>query len=621
MRMEKLFKMANIRFKFFRLVAFFISLVCFILIAGEIFFVVTNSDASNFNAGTEEQNMSSGLYSSYVNQQNPNFRDMKSKCALAIDFDLDKDPDLYYGWEQSHYFVNMNGVFTRPHSGNISQSGAFGLVAGDIDNNGYPDILKWRYNITDVHEILLNKGGHYFDTYPYLENDEFENMHSNGLLDYDLDGDLDIITVSAWNYLQFHLLENTGLNENGVPQFSLRYEFGSDDSSSSRCLAIIDYDNDGDQDVFVVRKWGENWLMRNETIIRNGSEIDYNINLEVPFVNIALDVNLTDFDVSEQGSQGYGAAWGDYDNDEDFDLYLVNWNVNRLFLNNNGSFENIATDEGLESDSLGNGVAWGDFDNDGINDIWTTNMRNSDDLFSKVDEIWSNEFSPQFLSSGQEVITTDYDMDGWLDVFVPGLEMGSHGAPEGPKFVSLLYNNFTNTENNIDNKWLKIILEGANDYGEQNYLTRKSNKSAIGARVRAFVGNEVYSREIVAGKGHGSMDDLTIHFGFGNISFIDQIEVRWPSFIVDSVEFKTVIYQNIPVDTLLTIVEDLGLVGYKGDCNFDNNLNILDITSLIYIVLEEVQINDSQFWHMNLNYDNNINIVDIVMLVTKILTM
>ena len=95
-------------------------------------------------------------------------------------------------------------------------------------------------------------------------------MHSNGLLDYDLDGDLDIITVSAWNYLQFHLLENTGLNENGVPQFSLRYEFGTDDSSSSRCLAIIDYDNDGDQDVFVVRKWCENWLMRNETIIRNG---------------------------------------------------------------------------------------------------------------------------------------------------------------------------------------------------------------------------------------------------------------------------------------------------------------------------------------------------------------
>ena len=160
-------------------------------------------------------------------------------------------------------------------------------------------------------------------------------MHSNGLLDYDLDGDLDIIIVSAWGDQQFHLLKNTGLNDEGVPQFELEYEFGTSDSSSSRCLAIVDYDNDGDQDVFVVRKWSENWLMRNETITGSGENIQYNQNSSTPFINIAMDVNLTDSDVSEVGSQGYGAAWGDYDNDEDFDLYLVNWNINRLFIKSN----------------------------------------------------------------------------------------------------------------------------------------------------------------------------------------------------------------------------------------------------------------------------------------------
>jgi len=103
-----------------------------------------------------------------------------------------------------------------PQSETISTTGAYGLVAGDIDNNGYPDILKWRYNITDNHEILLNRSGHYFDTYSYFEIDEFENMHSNGLLDYDLDGDLDIITISAWGSPQFHLLKNIGLNEDGI---------------------------------------------------------------------------------------------------------------------------------------------------------------------------------------------------------------------------------------------------------------------------------------------------------------------------------------------------------------------------------------------------------------------
>ncbi|MAJ44260.1 MAG: hypothetical protein CMF96_05890 [Candidatus Marinimicrobia bacterium] len=607
--------------KYLRISILLVFLFGFLLLAGEIFLVVTNSNRSDFYPNGEQQDMSSGLYSAYVNQVNSEYRNIKSKCALMVDFDLDKDPDLYYGWEDSYYFINKGGVFTSPESENISITGAYGLVAGDIDNNGYPDILKWRYNITDIHEILLNRGGHYFDTYSYFEADEFENMHSNGLLDYDLDGDLDIVTISAWNNPQFHLLENIGLDENGIPQFELKYEFGTNDTSSSRCLAIIDYDNDGDQDVFIVRKWSQNWLMRNETITGFDGNIQYNENLSEPFVNIAMEVNLTDSDVSDYGSQGYGAAWGDYDNDEDFDLYLVNWGVNRLFINNNGLFENIASNEDLEGDSLGNGISWGDFDNDGNNDIWTTNMRNADDLFSITSEGWSNEFSAQFLSSGQDVITSDYDMDGWLDIFVPGLNMGSDGTPVGPKFVSLLYNNQTKHEYDGSKNWLKIILEGSNSYGEQNYPTNKANKSAIGARVKVSAGGNLFSREIIAGKGHGSMDDLILHFGLGNVNNIDQIEIIWPSFNEDLTGLKTSIYQNYPVDTLLTFVEDFGLVGYKGDCNLDGDLNILDITLYINIVLNQIDVDDYTFWHMNLDYNEYLNIIDIVRLVTKILTM
>ena len=402
--------------KYLRVITILFFLFSFIILAGEIFFVVTNSNRPDFYSEGEPQNMTSGLYSAYINQENPDHSKIKSKCALLIDFDLDKDPDLYYGWESSRYFINTLGTF-REHSnmGTVSTIGASGLVAGDLDNNGYPDILKWRYNTSDIHEIMLNRGGHYFDSYEYLNVEEYEHMHSNGLLDYDLDGDLDIISVSSWGDKQFHLFKNIGLNDQGVPQFELEYEFGADDSSSSRCLAIIDYDNDGDQDVFIVRKWSENWLMRNETVTGNGENIQYNQNLSIPFINIANNINLTDSDVSEFGSQGYGAAWGDYDNDEDFDLYLVNWDVNRLLINNNGLFENIANEEGLESDTLGNGISWADFDNDGINDIWTTNMRNPDDLFTYTEEGITNNYSAQFLSSGQEVITADYNMDGWLD--------------------------------------------------------------------------------------------------------------------------------------------------------------------------------------------------------------
>jgi len=592
-----------------------------LLIAGEIFFVVTNSNRPDFYPEGEPQENTSGLYSAYINQESSEYRSIKSKCALMVDFDLDKDPDLYYGWDNSRYFVNQEGTFVENSTEYISERGAYGLVAGDIDNNGYPDILKWRYNITDIHEVLMNRGGHYFDTYSYFETDEFENMHSNGLLDYDLDGDLDIVSISSWGDNQFHLLKNVGLDENGAPQFELEFEFGTNDTSSSRCLAIIDYDNDGDQDVFIVRKWSENWLMRNETITGTNENLNYNPNLIEPFTNIALNVNLTDSDVSEHGSQGYGAAWGDYDNDEDFDLYLVNWNVNRLFINNNGSFENIAIEEGLEGDTLGNGISWGDFDNDGSNDIWTTNMRNPDDIFTSTQGEWTNDFSAQFLSSGQDVVTTDYDMDGWLDVFVPGLNMGNDNTPTGPKFVSLLYNNRTDEEFDGSKHWLKVILEGANNYGEQNYPTTKSNKSAIGARVKVTSNGESFVREIIAGKGHGSMDDLTLHFGLGNNSTIDQIEIIWPSFNENLSNLKTSHYNNLPVDTMLTFVEDFGMVGYKGDCNLDGAVNIVDITLYINIILDELEVDDYEFWHMNLDYNEHLNIVDIVRLITLILTM
>ena len=148
--------------KYLRISILLLFLFGFLLLAGEIFFVVTNSNRPDFYPEGEPQDMSSGLYSAYINQGNSDYRNIKSKCAVMVDFDLDKDPDLYYGWENSHYFVNMDGVFTMPQSETISTTGAYGLVAGDIDNNGYPDILKWRYNITDIHEILLNRGGHYF---------------------------------------------------------------------------------------------------------------------------------------------------------------------------------------------------------------------------------------------------------------------------------------------------------------------------------------------------------------------------------------------------------------------------------------------------------------------------
>ena len=63
----------------------------------------------------------------------------------------------------------------------------------------------------------------------------------------------------------------------------------------------------------------------------------YHSNPEPFFIEKAVPLGIADFDVNEIGSMGYGAAWGDYDNDQDFDLYLTNWGVNRLYENYNNT--------------------------------------------------------------------------------------------------------------------------------------------------------------------------------------------------------------------------------------------------------------------------------------------
>ena len=74
------------------------------------------------------------------------------------------DMDLYYGYTSSHYFENKNYEFIELTSiMEIDDSGSRGTVVGDIDNNGYADILKWRYyfNTSYPHLLLLNQGNHH----------------------------------------------------------------------------------------------------------------------------------------------------------------------------------------------------------------------------------------------------------------------------------------------------------------------------------------------------------------------------------------------------------------------------------------------------------------------------
>ncbi len=627
------FSFKNIRLLF---VTVFLSLAC--LLAYEVYFLVSNSNRSEVfpDQDMPAQDNSSGLFSSYIGE-NSNYLEMKAKSAIMVDLDRDNDLDLYYGFSKSYFFENDNGYFTEMTDiYNIESSGSTGLVTGDMDNNGYPDILKWRFTPStstsledsyntefdnSPHQIIMNQGNHNYVTKEYLPSYLVPFIHSQGFIDADLDGDLDVVIIEDKFFNQFHLFLNDGFDNQGEPILRNAFIQSRMDTSSSRTLAIIDYDNDGDQDVYIPRKFGINWMFENQTLTSNGSEIIYNQNPDPFFIEVALQKGIDDYNASPTGSTGYGAAWGDFDNDNNFDLYLSNWGDNVLFKNNQGqTFTNLSSEVSLESDSLSNGSAWGDFNNDGYIDIWAANIKNEDDLYlNSASGDWDATYTPFFQSATQDVVPADYNNDGWLDVFAPGLQM--IGGNNGPKYTSLLYQNVSPDSLTSINHWLKLDLEGSIVGMPNSGWTESSNRSAIGARVIVHLPDKNISREIIAGKGHGSMDPLQLHFGLGQFNFIDSISVKWPSYDNSTNQPKNIVYQGpIQADERYTIFEDIDypFSRIKGDANDDSVVNILDVLISINYFFDTTQFSDEELWSSDMNADNMLDITDIVFLVNFI---
>ena len=621
-----------------KFLAVFFSFTAIIIFASEVFFLVTNSNRAEFYAEGEPQEMSSGLYSGYIHSQNTDYRKIKAKGGMLIDFDLDGDLDLTYGYSDSYYFRNDDGVFEDiTDEYNIDRQGSRGMVAGDIDNNGYPDILKWRFQEYDPidsllyldsydsfsrmpHHLLLNYGSHGFSTKIYLEEQNLPFLHSQGLIDVDLDGDLDIVAIEKEGDQQFYIFRNDGIDSDGNIILEEIFSYIQTDGSTSRTLAIADFDNDGDQDVYIPRKYGINWLFENQTLSGTFGDVQYNENPDPLFTEVAIEKNVHDDSFVGLGSMGYGAAFGDYDNDNDNDLYLSNWGINRLYRNDNGNFTDVTNIYNVYSDSLSNGASWGDFNNDGKLDLWAGNIRRRDDVFLNSGAIeWSNAHSPDFLTATQDIVVGDYNGDGWLDAFTPGLEMVN--PPAGPRYSSLLYKNITPDSTSSLFNWIKLNLEGANNEILNNGWSEKANKSAIGARaVVTLSDGSILSREVIAGKGHGSMDALELHYGVGYANQVQSITVYWPSKSIDEDQQKIITYEGpFDVNQMYHIVEDLGFVGLKGDANQSESVDILDVMVLINSVLMDEDFSPESSWAMDMNFSGDLNVLDVTKLVYFIL--
>jgi hypothetical protein len=342
----------------------------------------------------------------------------------------------------------------------------------------------------------------------------------SSVADYDNDGFVDLLIPGYGNGTSSLLFHNQG---DGTFNQILSGSIVTDDVNSSS-LAWEDYDNDGFVDLFI--SYAE--PTRNNL---------YHNNRDGTFTRVLTNAVVTDL----WRDGGWGAAWGDYDNDGLPDLFVTGMaGINRLYHNNgNGTFTNVTTGPMLAASSSRT-CAWGDYDNDGYLDLFIASYNapnrlfhnNGDGTFTQVvGEVLSNDSNEGIYCQSSGWV--DYDNDGFLDLFVTR-------SPDTGTTSNLLYHNNGNT-----NEWLEVKLAGT-----------VANRSALGAKVRvhATIGGKSFwqLREINGGGGRW-IQPLVAHFGLGDATNVDTLRIEWPSGTVQE-------FQNVGAKQILSITEPARLL-------------------------------------------------------------
>ena len=128
---------------------------------------------------------------------------------------------------------------------------------------------------------------------------------------------------------------------------------------------FVDYDNDGDLDLYVVNNPGP---LKVEITLKSPGNILYRNDGDGTFTDVTETAGVGD------RGHGMGCVFGDYDNDGDADLYVTNFGSNILYRNNgDGTFSDVTEEAGVGDDQWGTGAIFGDYDRDGDLDLYVCN--------------------------------------------------------------------------------------------------------------------------------------------------------------------------------------------------------------------------------------------------------
>lgn len=244
--------------------------------------------------------------------------------------------------------------------------------------------------------------------------------------DFDGDHDLDLV-VSSWDAsVPMKYFENVG--SEGFKERSVRAGFKG--LLGGLNLITADYDNDGDVDIYVTRgAWLWQLGKRPNSLLQNQGD--------GTFLDVTYMAGL-----GEEHFPSQTAAWADYDNDGDLDLFVGNEHKEgeleleggiegtdkmdapcQLFRNNgDGTFTDVAEEAGVTNMRFAKGSSWGDIDGDRYPDLIVSNLSGENRLYHNQKDGSFFDISAQ--AGVQEpyasfpVWTWDFDNDGVLDIFI-----------------------------------------------------------------------------------------------------------------------------------------------------------------------------------------------------------